>query len=117
MLKCLLRILLCFKFAPKLIKQTNIKIKINSKMKKVLLPLVAVVAFTFTSCEKKNNEATPVATDVENVQGENVADAQEDVNAEVADAQKALNDAQQALEEAKAKGDEAAAKVAERKSC
>ena len=73
-------------------------------MKKVLLSLAVVGFFAFTSC--KNETATvAVETDVENVEGENVADAQKELNEEVKEAQDALNEANLKLEEARTNGD------------
>ncbi|SFH82928.1 DUF1090 family protein [Halpernia frigidisoli] len=74
-------------------------------MKKVWL-IAAAAGFTFlTSCNKDAKMET-VPTDVATVTGENVADAQKDLNENVADAQDAVNQAQKELDEAKAKGDQ-----------
>ncbi|QAR31110.1 hypothetical protein EQP59_07080 [Ornithobacterium rhinotracheale] len=85
-------------------------------MKKVLLPLVAVVAFTFTSCEKKaDQQPADAQAQVEPAEGaEAAAPEVAEVNADEAAAQKALEEAQKALEALKANGgDEAAVQAAE----
>src|SRR5690606_13433524 len=86
-------------------------------MKKVLLSLAVVGFFAFTSC-KNEGDKVAVETEVETVDGENVADAQEDLNEDLMSAQNELNEAKAELEEAQASGDatlvdEAQAKIDE----
>ena len=83
-------------------------------MKKLLL-LATVTSLTLVlSCDKKM-ETEAVATDVVNVEGENVADAQTDLNQDVIDAQESVNAAQRELDEATAKGDQVLTDAAQKK--
>lgn len=78
--------------------------KNKSIMKKVILS-VMVAGLFFASCaQDKTTTTTPVATDVVNVEGSNVADAQEDLNASLISAQEEVNKAQEELNEAQAAG-------------
>lgn len=82
-------------------------------MKKLFLTLGVVATFA-VSCDK-NAEKKAVTTDVTTVEGENVADAQQDLNQEVIDAQNALNDAQKELDKAKQDGNQTLVDVAQKK--
>ncbi|WP_018674455.1 hypothetical protein [Riemerella columbina] len=82
-------------------------------MKKLFLTL-GVLGLLAVSCDKKT-EKEAVATDVITVEGENVADAQKDLNQEVIDAQNALNDAQKELDKAKQDGNTTLVDVAQKK--
>ncbi|WP_226065698.1 hypothetical protein [Kaistella polysaccharea] len=66
------------------------------------------------SCSKEVKEEA-VATDVVNVEGENVADAQMDLNDDVINAQEAVNAAQRELDDATAKGDQVLTDAAQTK--
>ena len=83
-------------------------------MKKVLL-FGTALAFAFVVSCTKEVEQEAVATDVVNVEGENVADAQQDLNQDVIDAQEAVNAAQIELDEATAKGDQVLTTAAQTK--
>lgn len=83
-------------------------------MKKTLLLTAALSLMFAVSCTKEV-EQEAVATDVVNVQGENVADAQEGLNADVISAQEAVNEAQKELDEATAKGDQVLTTAAQNK--
>lgn len=83
-------------------------------MKKSLLFAASLSLFLAFSCDKKV-EQEAVATDVVNVEGENVADAQQDLNESVIDAQNAVNSAQRELDDAKMKGDQVLTGAAQKK--
>ncbi len=83
-------------------------------MKKFWL-VAGLAGFTaLTSCNNDAKKET-VETDVTTVTGENVAEAQEDLNENVMDAQNAVNEAQKELDEAKAKGDQVLMVAAQKK--
>lgn len=78
----------------------------NQKIMKNVMMIAAVAGLTlFTACNK-DAKTEAVATDVQNVTGENVADAQKDLNESVVEAQEAVNAAQKELDDATAKGDQ-----------
>lgn len=83
-------------------------------MKKVTFTL-AIAALAFTASCNNNSKPEVVTTDVETVKGENVADAQDDLNENAEDAQEEINKAQKELDEAKAKGDQVLVDAAQKK--
>ncbi|WKS94433.1 hypothetical protein [Riemerella columbina] len=82
-------------------------------MKKLFLTC-GILGLLAVSCDK-NSEKHAVTSEVTTVKGENVADAQQDLNQEVIDAQNALNEAQNALDKAKKEGNPTLVDVAQKK--
>lgn len=83
-------------------------------MKKILFSLVSLVAIT--ACNDKDKTAeTVVPSEVTTVHGENVAEAQEDLNESVADAKMAIAEAREALTKAQATGDVATISAAQQR--
>ncbi len=83
-------------------------------MKKLFVSALGAALLFAVSCSKEVKEEA-VATDVVNVEGENVADAQMDLNDDVINAQEAVNAAQRELDDATAKGDQVLTDAAQTK--